>query len=163
MRGELTNDMYALVPEIDFHAGSRFFLGNTSNYARALMATLKSMKSKLPLLHTMCLSEEYEGLRTITQTLQKMFRNIGAAALMEESYELEKALFEADRTGLTMQLSDYMLHLMELSDHLEALFRRMETQNSSQEERSSSFLNYDFSKTKESIRQSTDLIERKII
>ena len=74
MRGYMTRDMFACVPEIDFNSGYRYFLGNVRNYAQALLTTLKSIKAKLPILQSMNVSGEYEGLRSITQVLQKMFQ-----------------------------------------------------------------------------------------
>lgn len=164
MRGEITREMFECIPEIDFNTGYRYFLGNLENYSKALMAILKSIKSKLPLLQSMYLSEEYEGLRTITQTLRKMLGNVGATALAEASYQLELALFIDDGAFVQEQLFAYMDGLVELSDHLETLLKRVDSKGAEgTEEDNASFLNYDFTKTKESIRRSADLLERKII
>ena len=70
MRGEVTKEMFSCVPEIDFNSGSRYFLGNMDNYTKALLSSLKSIKTKLAILQNMYYTEEYEGLRMITQTLQ---------------------------------------------------------------------------------------------
>jgi HPt (histidine-containing phosphotransfer) domain-containing protein len=164
MRGEITKEMFECIPEIDFNTGYRYFLGNMENYTKALMAILKSIKSKLPLLQSMYLSEEYEGLRTITQTLRKMLGNVGATALAETSYQLELALFNDDGAFVQDQLSSYIIGLIEISDHLELLLKRMDSKSAEGKEAdNNSFLNYDFTKTKESIRRSADLLERKII
>jgi HPt (histidine-containing phosphotransfer) domain-containing protein len=164
MRGIVTREMFGCIPEIDFNSGNRYFLGNMDNYTQALMSILKSIKSKLPILQTMILSEEYEGLRTIAQTLRKMLGNIGAATMAEATYQLELALFGDEISFLQDQLTTYINNLMELSDHLETLLKKMDLKNTtknSQEQQS--FLNYDFTKTRESIKLSSDLLERKII
>ncbi len=164
MRGEITKEMFDCIPEIDFNSGYRYFLGNMDNYANALLSMLKSIKSKLPLLQSMYFSEEYEGLRTITQTLRKMLGNIGVSALADSSYQLELALFIDDGAFVQEQLSTYIVNLIEISDHLETLLKMMDSKSAIEnKEINSSFLNYDFTKTKESIRRSADLLERKII
>lgn len=163
MNGNILREMFDCIPELDFQAGYRYFLGSTENYSRALMSTLKSIKSKLPLLESMYYTEEYEGLRTITRTLRKMLGNIGALSLAEASYRMESALF-GDTSLLQERLADYMDELTVLSEHLETLLQSMFGRNiTAREESNSSFLHYDFTKTRESIRKSTDLLERKII
>ena len=164
MRGEVTREMFECVPEIDFNSGYRYFLGNMGNYTKALMSILKSIKSKLPILHSMHLSEEYEGLRMITQTLRKMLGNIGASRLAESSYQLELALFIDDETYIQEQLEAYILGMIALSENLETLLKKADAMNSADnKEVQNSFLNYDFTKTKESIKRSNDLLGRKII
>lgn len=164
MKGEITKEMFECAPEIDFNAGSRYFLGNLDNYAKALMSILKSIKSKLPLLQSMYYSGEYEGLRTITQTLRKMLGNIGAAAMAETSYQLELTLFSEDGALVRDQLLSYIDNLVELSDHLELILKKMDSKTTGETgDNNQSFLNYDFSKTRESIRRSNDLLDRKII
>ncbi|MHB8130948.1 MAG: hypothetical protein ACYDEX_18355 [Mobilitalea sp.] len=164
MRGIVTREMFGCIPEIEFNSGNRYFLGNMDNYTQALMSILKSIKSKLPILQTMMLSDEYEGLRTIAQTLRKMLGNIGAATMAEATYQLELALFGDESSFLQDQLITYINNLMELSDHLETLLKKIDVKNTTRNiEEQPSFLNYDFTKTRESIKLSSDLLERKII
>ena len=164
MRGIVTREMFGCIPEIDFNSGNRYFLGNNDNYTQALMSILKSIKSKLPILQTMMLSDEYEGLRTIAQTLRKMLGNIGATAMAETTYQLELALFGDESSFLQDQLITYVNSLMELSDHLETLLKMIDWKNTTRNiEEQPSFLNYDFTKTRESIKLSSELLERKII
>lgn len=162
MGGRVTRDMFDCVPEIDFDSGSRYFLGNIQNYTQALLSILKSIKSKLPILQSMMMTQEYEGLRSITQTLQKMFGNIGAGGLAEASYQIEKALLNDELGDDT--LSDYTYNLITFADHLESLFKNLDFMyRTDKKEDTSGFMNYDFTKTKESIRKSSDLLERKIM
>jgi len=164
MRGIVTREMFGCIPEIDFNSGNRYFLGNNDNYTQALMSILKSIKSKLPILQTMIISDEYEGLRTIAQTLRKMLGNIGATAMAETTYQLELALFGDESSFLQDQLITYVNSLMELSDHLETLLKMIDWKNTTRNiEEQPSFLNYDFTKTRESIKLSSELLERKII
>ncbi len=164
MRGKVIREMFDCVPEIEFESGYRYFLGNMNNYTRALMSTLKSVKSKLPILHAMNLSDEFEGLRNIAQTLRKMLGNIGATGIAESTYQLELAVLNEDVVYLQEQLPGYIVSLINLSDHLESLLKNIDIKNNmNEEEEQSSFLNYDFTKTKESIKLSTDLLGRKII
>jgi HPt (histidine-containing phosphotransfer) domain-containing protein len=164
MGGRVTREMFDCVPEIDFDSGSRYFLGNIQNYAQALLSILKSIKSKLPILQSMMMTQEYEGLRSITQTLQKMFGNIGAGGLAEASYQLEKALLNDELTTNADLLTDYAGDLITFAEHLELLFKNVNFKyRTDREEDASGFMNYDFTKTKESIRKSSDLLERKII
>ncbi len=164
MRGYMTRDMFACVPEIDFNSGYRYFLGNVRNYAQALLTTLKSIKAKLPILQSMNVSGEYEGLRSITQVLQKMFQNIGALELSETSYQLERLLLNDGLSGKPALLKEYIESLLVFSEHLELLFKALDFKNAAPlTETSSTFLNYDFTKTKESIKLSSNLLGRKII
>ena len=164
MKGNITQEMFRCIPEIDFNIGHRYFVGNMDNYAAALLATLKSIRSKLPILNSMSLSEEYQGLRTITQTLRRISGNIGATNLAEESYQLEAALLN-DNTDLVKELLDsYIMSLSELAEHLEILLKNADVSKVARnDEDKSSFLNYDFSRTKESIKRSSGYLDRKII
>ncbi len=156
--------MFDCVPEIDYNAGYRYFLSNIPNYSQALLSILKSMKSKMPIMNLMLQTREYEGLRSITQTLQKMFNNIGAFGLAEASYELEKSLLNVEPNIMQELLSAYLDQLVTFSRHLELLFKTADFKNTSTiEEDAASYFNYDFTKTKESIKRSSDLLERKII
>lgn len=164
MKGIVTQEMFDCIPEIDFMAGYQYFLKNLDNYTQALLSTLKSIKSKLPVLQSMVLSGEYEGLRTISQTLRKMTDNIGAKEIAELSYELECALLNKDKECLQIQLVEYLDNLKVFSLHLETPLKQLDVKSSSnQTNRDSKFLNYDFTKTKESIKLSADLIKRKSI
>jgi hypothetical protein len=164
MRREAVREMFACVPEVDFNSGYKYFLQNMENYSKALMSILKSIKSKLPILELMVYSEEYEGLRTITQTLRKMLSNIGAGGLAETSYWLEAALLNDDKTDIREQLSSYIVGLSMLSDNLEVLLKKMDVKSVvKKDEDNSGSMRYDFTKTKESIRLSSDLLERKIM
>ncbi|HWT26900.1 MAG TPA: hypothetical protein VN131_03095 [Mobilitalea sp.] len=164
MRGIVTPDMFECIPEIDFNVGYRYFLGNMENYKQALLSTLKSTKAKLPILQSMLQSEEFEGLRTITQTLRRMCGNIGANVIAELSYQLEVTILNEHNTRLKDELGDYIGSLTEFSEHLEQLLKNMDISNTVKyEEEQVSFGNYDFTKTKESIKLSTNLLDRKII
>lgn len=152
------------IPEIDFNSGYRYFLGNFENYAQAMMSTLKSIKAKLPILQTMYRTVEFEGLRTITQTLQRMTKNIGANDVAEFSYQLETALLNRTNTELQDLLADYIDCLQEFSINLGQLLKKLDMKfNRKNQEEEISFLKYDFTKTKESIKLSANLLERKII
>lgn len=165
MRGIVTPEMFEDIPEIDYNAGYRYFLGNVDNYTNALLATLKSIKSKLAILQTMIQSEEYEGLRTILHTLNKIFGKIGATSIVESTYELDEALLNDSRSNIHNHLMEYILCLVELAEHLECLFKKMDIKNTgeSKADDQSSFLHYDFTKTKESLKLSDNLLKRKII
>lgn len=164
MRGKSEIEvMFDCVPEISFDLGFRYFLGNIENYSRALLSTLKSMKSKMPIMYLMLQTEEYEGLRSITQTLQRMFSNIGASGLAKASAELELSLLNASAEIMTECLTDYLEQLVHFSEHLEQLFKGHALWNTSSMEEAPSHFRYDLTKTKESIRRSSDLLERRII
>jgi len=164
MRGELSGELFGCIPEIDFNTGYRYFLGNMDNYAKALMSILKSIKSKLPLLQTMNITQEYEGLRIITQTLRIMLGNIGASELSEVTYQLETALLNNDISYIRENLMGYIYSLAELSEHLESLLKNLDVKNMAKENESNScFIKRDFTKTKESIKLSNSLLDRKII
>lgn len=164
MRGEVTREMLSYVPEIDFNSGSRYFLGNMDNYTKALLSTLKSIKAKLTILQNMYYTQEYEGLRTITQTLRKMFSNIGALSLAEEAYQLETSLVNEDNLMVKIQLETFVIHLLDMADHLEVLLKRTNAISGyKHEEERKSFVKYDFTKTKECIERSKSLLNRKII
>jgi HPt (histidine-containing phosphotransfer) domain-containing protein len=165
MRGIVTPEMFDCIPEINYNTGYRYFLGNVDNYTKALLSTLKSIKSKLPILQSMIMSDEYEGLRTILQTLNKILGNIGATSIVESTYPLETALLNDDICSMQNHLMEYIQCLVELSEHLEILLKKMDVKNTAESKMDdqSSFLNYDFTKTKESLKLSTNLLERKII
>ncbi len=158
------HEMFECVPEVDFDSGCRYFLGNVHNYSRALLSILKSIKSKLPIMNQMLQTGELEGLRSITRTLQKMLNNVGAAGLADLSYQLEKALLN-DEIGMRSELLiDYIEQLSVFSEHLELLFKNKAWKNTSElTEDVNSYFQYDFTKTKESIKRTSDLLERRII
>ncbi|HHV12794.1 MAG TPA: hypothetical protein GXX75_21200 [Clostridiales bacterium] len=164
MRGEVTRELFSCVPEIDFNSGNRYFLGNMGNYTKALLSTLKSVKAKLPILRNMHYTGEYEGLRMVIQTLRKMLGNIGALSLAEEAYRLETTLVNEDLLVIKGQLEDFIIHLTNLAGNLEALLKLTDvTGEVGTKEEGKSFLKYDFTKTRESIRRSKDLLDRKIM
>ncbi len=160
----VTREMFDGAPEIDFDSGYRYFLGNIQNYTKALLSILKSIKAKLPILQVMMMTQEYEGLRSITQTLQKMFGNIGAGGLAEASYQLEKSLLNDELSARPDLLTAYAESLTTFAEHLELLLKTLDLKHrTDKDDNASGFMNYDFTKTKESIRRSSDLLERKII
>lgn len=164
MREAIPRELLSLVPEIDFDAGYRYFVGNIDNYLSALMSTLKSIKSKLSILQYMRQSDEYEGLRIITQKLRVMFSNIGAHALGEASYQIEAVLLNGNILKIRETLTEYLESLENLTEHLELFFQKVDVKSMTRKkEGSATFLNYDFTKTKESIKLSSDYISRKII
>ncbi len=154
-------EMFRCIPEIDPNAGYRYFLGNMDNYKRALFSVLKSIKAKLPILGTMLRSEEYEGLRTITQTLRRMFYNIGATEVSALSDQLEVIILKEDIISQREALQDYMEQLASFLKHLELLLKNFDIMIG--DENKVSFGNYDLTKTRESIKRSSDLLGRKVI
>lgn len=164
MKGEAIREMFDSVPELDFISGYRYFLGNFENYVKALMSTIKSIKSKLPLLQSMNFTEEYEGLRTITQTLRIMLSNIGANGIAESTYQMETAILNDDIKYIQEQLPYYIISLIELSDHLEELLKKLDVKSIVRcDEERSSHMSYDLTKTKESIKLTSGLLDRKIM
>lgn len=144
MSDECVREMFKLVPEIDFNIGYRYYLYNIENYAKALLATLKSIKSKLPILRIMLETQEYEGLRTITQTLRKMMNTVGGEKISELSYKLETALLNED-DNLNDRILEYLLTLEDLSDRMEELVKKLGVglAKSNNDQKSSKFnLNY---------------------
>ncbi|MBE5966967.1 MAG: hypothetical protein E7255_08380 [Lachnospiraceae bacterium] len=157
-------EIFRYAPEIDFNFGYKFFLGNMTNYKQALLAILKSIRSKLPLLQAMLVTKEYEGLRTITRTLRQMLNHIGANEISEQSYQLEIALLNEEEYNLQDKLERYIKRLIRFTGNLEILIKQLDIQEPIQkQEELKSFRNHDFTKTRESIRRSTDLLERRII
>ncbi len=157
-------ELFSDVPEMDFNIGYRYFLGNMNNYVQALLSFLKSMKAKLPILEMMYRTGEFAGLRTITQTLQRMMNNVGAVDMAELSYQLETSLLNDRENEIKELLDQYIHRIYRFSEHLEALLQEMDIKNiGKSNEEQPSFLNYDFTKTKESIKLSADLLERRII
>jgi HPt (histidine-containing phosphotransfer) domain-containing protein len=159
----IIKEIFECIPEIDYSLGSRYFLGNLDNYKKALLSILKSTKSKLPILQSMLYTGEYEGLRTITQTLRKMLNNVGANGISVISYQLEMTLLNESDTKLQGDLSEYINTLVVFTEHLEFLLQQLDVKNLQRKEEDISICNYDFTKTKESIKLSANLLERKII
>jgi HPt (histidine-containing phosphotransfer) domain-containing protein len=160
----ISREIFDCIPEIDFTSGYRYFLGNMDNYKKALLSILKSTKSKLPILNSMQITKEYEGLRMITQTLRKMFGSVGANNLSESTYRLERTLLNESDFDLEAELGDFIEDLSVFAEHLEMLLKQLDVRNSGKKEEDTySFRNYDFTKTRESIKLSGDLLERKII
>ena len=164
MNEKKAHETFECVPEVDFNLGCRYFLGNLQNYSRALLAILKSIKSKLPIMNQMLQTGELEGLRSITRTLQKMLNNIGASGLADLSYQLELALMNEELGVRSELLIQYIEQLSVFTEHLELLFKSKDWKNTSElKEAATSYFHYDFTKTKESIKRSSNLLERKII
>ncbi|HKL79172.1 MAG TPA: hypothetical protein VJ888_01910 [Mobilitalea sp.] len=163
--GELEQrGIFDCAPEIDFDSGYRYFLGNMNNYVQAILSTLKSIKSKVPLLRNMYRTKEFEGLRTITRTLQIMMSNIGVVSFGELSFQIESALLNREDDLVLELLDEYISKLYIFSGHLDILFQKLDSSVFARNnEEEISFRNYDFTKTKESIKLSADYLERKII
>lgn len=162
MKDYTVRNIFYGIPELDFDTGSRYFLGNIENYTKALLSILKSIKAKLPILRSMYQTGEYEGLRLITQTLRLMLYNVGATGLSEMSYRIETALLNDVNGEWRELLAEYILCLEDFDNHLETLLIKLDRKDISLEE-GESYFNYDFTKTKESIKLSANLLERKII
>lgn len=158
-----TQEVFNCIPGLNYRSGCRYFLGNMDNYKLALLSILKSIKAKLPILLSMQKTGEYEGLRMITQTLRRMLGNIGANSLSDLSYQIEMTLLNQESFNLKDELSDYIYYLDEFAENLELLLKHPGLKNSSKKEEQVSFRNYDFTKTKECIKLSANLLERKII
>lgn len=164
MEKAIAREIFQYAPDIDFHFGYKYFLGNMTNYKRALLAILKSIKSKLPLMQYMLITKEYEGLRTITTTLRMMLDKVGANGLSEASYQLEVVLLNEDEFTLQNKLEEYIVALSNFSNQLETIIKLLNVNEPIPEQNEqSSFRDYDFTKTRESIRRSMDLLERRII
>lgn len=160
----ISREAFDCIPEINFNSGNRYFLGNMDHYMTALLSILKSTKSKLPLLNSMLMTKEYEGLRMITQTLRKMLENAGANNLADAAYRLERTLLNESDYDLEEELGDFIGDLIIFTDHLELLLKQLDVKSSGKrDETAKSFCSYDFTKTRESIKLSGDLLERKII
>lgn len=155
--------IFSLVPEIDFNVGYHYYLCNFDNYCRALLSTLKSIKSKLPLLRNMVETKEYEGLRMITQTLRRMMGSIGGGLVAESCYQLEVAFLNQDDT-FNHTLAEYLIDIEDLASRMEELVKILGIQHvKSSIDNQDSYFKYDLAKTRESIRLSADFIEKKII
>ncbi len=154
MKGTITTELFQEVPEIEFQIGYQYFLCNLSNYTKALFAILKSIKSKLPLLQLMCRTDEYEGLRTITQTLRKLLDNVGASSISELTYQLEIALLNADATDIHNQLVHYMNELVDFSERLEAMLKKIDLNKAAILDEESSMRRFDYKKSLDRIMRS---------
>ena len=163
MRGEINKEMFQCIPEIDFNLGYRYFLGSMDNYSKALLSILKSIKVKIPILRMMYQHKEYEGLRVILQTMEKMLSNIGATELTELTYQLEELLLNKEDARLRTMLNSYINDIETFSIHLEQFLKKADLTVITNQSEHKSFLNYDFTKTRESIRRSNDILERRII
>jgi hypothetical protein len=151
------------LPEIDFNTGYHYYLCNINNYSKALLSTLKSIRSKLPILKIMAETSEYEGLRTITQTLRRMMTTIGGESIAELSYQLEMALLNNDEL-FDDKLFEFMFTLEDLASRMENLVKKLGISHVKDEKnRQDSYFDYDLTRTKESIRLSSDFIDKKII
>lgn len=163
MNEHMIVEMFKLIPEIDFKSGYHYYLCNIDNYSKALLATLKSIKSKIPLLKIMAETKEYEGLRMITQTLRRMLISIGGNELAELSYQLEVSLL-SDHDLFDHKFLQYIFTLEDIAFRMEELIKKLGVQHiKGGLGKRDSYFNYDFTRTKESIRLSADFIEKKII
>lgn len=163
MNEHMIRDLFEPLPEIDFNAGYHYYLSNIDNYSKALLSTLKSIRSKLPLLKIMAKTSEYEGLRLITQTLRRMIATIGGETIVELSYQLEVALLNEDDL-FEEKLFEYLFTLEDLADRMEGLVKKLGfSYMNGSKDKSDSYFKYDFTRTKESIKLSADFIDRKII
>ena len=159
----MIKNLFEALPEIDFNTGYHYYLCNIDNYSKALLSTLKSVKSKLPLLKIMAETSEYEGLRMITQTLRRMMSTIGGEMIVELSYQLEKALLNNDDI-FEDKLFEFIFTLEDLASRMENLVKRLGVSHmKANENNQESYFKYDFTRTKESIRLSSDFIDKKII
>lgn len=159
-------ELFGFMPDIDFNAGCRYFLGNMHNYTKALLSTLKSSKSKISILHTMYQSREYEGFRMIIQTLRRMFYNIGATDMAELSYQLELSYLNREETYIdfSSELDAFIGRLYDFTSRLEELLKKLDIRGSfNMYEEEPTHMGYDFTRTKQSIKLSQDYIDRKII
>ena len=159
----MIKNLFEALPEIDFNTGYHYYLCNIDNYSKALLSTLKSVKSKLPLLKIMAETSEYEGLRMITQTLRRMMSTIGGEMIVELSYQLEKTLLNNDDI-FEDKLFEFIFTLEDLASRMENLVKRLGVSHmKANENNQDSYFKYDFTRTKESIRLSSGFIDKKII
>lgn len=163
MNEEMIKKLFYPLPEIDFDSGYHYYLCNIDNYSKAILSTLKSIRSKLPLLRSMAETGEYEGLRMITQTLRRMMSTIGGEAIVELSYQLERAHLNEDDL-FEEKLLEFLFTLEDLASRMEDLVKKLGFPHTKDnQKKQSSYFNYDFTKTKESIRLLADFIDKKII
>jgi len=163
MNEHMIKIIFETLPEIDFNTGYHYYLCNIDNYSKALLSTLKSIKSKLPLLKNMAETNEYEGLRMITQTLRRMMSTIGGETIVELAYQLEKALLNNDDV-FEDKLFEFIFTLEDLASRMEELVKQLGFSHTrGNQDKENSYFNFDFTRTKESIRLSTDFIDKKII
>jgi hypothetical protein len=163
MNKQMIRELFELVPEIDFNIGYHYYLCNIDNYSKALLSTLKSIRSKIPILKTIAETYEYEGLKMITQTLRRMMTTIGGESVVSLSYQLEVALLNEDAI-LDDKLLEYLFTLKDLASRMEELVKKLGVYHIKESiDRQDSYFHYDFTRTRESIRLSADFIEKKII
>ncbi len=163
MREHMIRNLFEPLPEIDFVSGYNYYLCNMDNYSKALLSTFKSIRSKLPLLKDMAETSEYEGLRMITQTLRRMMATIGGDVIVELSYQLERAHLNEDDL-FEDKLFEFLFTLEDLASRMEELVKGLGFPHmKGNQEKQDSYFNYDFTRTKESIRLSADFIDKKII
>jgi HPt (histidine-containing phosphotransfer) domain-containing protein len=139
------------IPEIDVEKGFRYCVGNLTNYKKSLLIAIKSVKAKLPLMHSMLKSNETDGLRIIAHTLIKVMDTIGADSLSQQALELETAALNNQEKETHNLLSEYILTLENFISRLETVVRSIDG-TETLEEIGTSNMNYDFTKTKELLR-----------
>lgn len=155
-------NLFELLPEIDFNTGYRYYLCNIDNYSKALLSTLKSIRSKLPILKTMAETSEYEGLRMITQTLRRMMSTLGGETIADLSYQLEMYYLNNDDL-FEDKLFEFMFTLEDLASRMEDIVINLGFSNMKGRDKKESYFNYNFARTKESIRLSADFLDKRII
>jgi hypothetical protein len=98
----------------------------------------------------------------ITQTLRRMMSTIGCDTVVDLSYQLEMALLNDDES-FEDRLFEFLFTLEDLSSRMEELVKQLGFSHMKERMKQDSYFNYDFSRTKESIRLSTDFLDKKII
>lgn len=141
------------VPEIDVEKGFRYCVGNISNYKKSLLICIKSVKAKLPLLHSMLNSNETDGLRIIVHTLIKVMDTIGAETLSRQALALETSILNNNMDETYNQLSEFIVTLESFISRMEVAVRTIDGKDVMEETPITSNMNYDFTKTKELLRQ----------
>ncbi len=154
MKGTMITELFCEVPELEFHIGYQYFLGNMDNYNKALMSILKSIKSKLPLLQMMCSTQEYEGLRSITQTLRRLLDKVGAISISERTYLLELILLNEDEVAIHKQVTDYRTLLLDFSVRLEKLIKKIDANKAEIEKEELAYNRFNYLKTMDRIMKS---------
>lgn len=89
---------------------------------------------------------------------------IGANSLAEASYQLERSLLNGEIGLEPKLLEDYTEKLITFSMHLEQMFQKVEIRKVMDKETDPpAFFRHDFTKTKECIKRTSDLLDRRII
>ena len=102
------------VTRIDVDAGIRYYVGNVSGYKKALYATLRSIRGKLPIIYGMIEYNEYYGFSNIAGTLSTICKSVGANELAETTKELQTAALNYDYSFMARELPKYRDELEDL-------------------------------------------------